>query len=141
VDVLAAFTAVRDAHLATPGSVMFLSAADGCGAHARELALWRQAGIAPQPPWYGSVARGARLIENARARGAYALVERGEWLASGGAPLAVLADGGPLLAEQVHVMRAFRVNHPAGKMFVAWIAGTRGGNVVSGHRGYARVTA
>ena len=34
------------------------------------------------------------------------------------------------------VMRAFRVNHPAAKIFVAWIAGPKGRHIVAGQRGY-----
>ena len=59
----------------------------------------------------GAVVRGrrrlGRLRRKVRARGAYAVVERGAW-AVGGGGLAVLADGDPLLAEAVHAMRAFR---------------------------------
>jgi len=36
----------------------------------------------------------------------------------------------------VHVMRSFRVNHPAGKLFTAWITGPKGRAVVAAHRGY-----
>ena len=68
--------------------------------------------------------------------GAYALVERGVWSAQGVATLAVLVDGDPKLAEPVHVMRSFRASHPAGKMFVDWIAGRRGHSVVAKQRGY-----
>ena len=101
-----------------------------------EQALWRQAGIAPVAPWYVPPTAGRGLLAQARARGAYALVERGAWPAAGGAPLAVLVEGDPLLAESVHVMRSFRINHPAGKIFVAWIAGGRGRAVRRGARGY-----
>jgi tungstate transport system substrate-binding protein len=41
-----------------------------------------------------------------------------------------------MLAEPVHAMRSFRVSHPAGKIFVAWIAGGRGSAVVAKHAGY-----
>jgi tungstate transport system substrate-binding protein len=71
-----------------------------------------------------------------RARGAFAVVERAAWLARGGAPLAVRVEGDPLMAESVHVMRAFRVNHPAGKIFVSWIASPKGRRVVAAQRGY-----
>ena len=49
-----------------------------------------------------------------------------------------LAEGDPLLAESVHAMRSFRVSHPAGKIFIAWIGGGRGRAVVASHRGYRR---
>lgn len=121
---------------ATTDTLHFLSAGDGSGTHAAEQSLWRAARLAPAPPWYVSADKGAGLIAQARARGSYALVERGSWLAQGGAPLAVLVEGDPLLELPVHVMRAFRVNHPAGKIFVGWITGPKGARVVGAHRGY-----
>ena len=134
--VAQALTQLRGAALARPGSVTFLSAADGSGAHVLEQALWRHAGLAPAAPWFAAADAGSSLIVQARARGAYALVERGAWGALGGAPLAVLVEGDPLLAEAVHVMRAFRISHPAGRIFVAWIAGPKGRRVVAAQRGY-----
>ena len=126
----------RLAATAAPGSHVFLTAADGSGAHVAEHALWRQAGIAPALPWYVSLAPGDNLIAQARARGAFAIVERAAWLGRGGTPLAIRVEGDPRLAEAVHVMRSFRVNHPAGKMFVAWIASAKGRRVVDKQRGY-----
>ena len=125
------------AALALPGAVAFASAADGSGTHVLEQALWRTAKLGPAAPWYLAADARAGLIAQARQRGAYALVERGAWAAQGGAPLAVLVEGDPQLVEAVHVMRAFRVSHPAGKLFVAWIAGPKGQRVVAGHRGYS----
>jgi tungstate transport system substrate-binding protein len=127
---------IRSAALAMPGKVTFLSAGDGSGTHVIEQALWRAAGIGPTPPWYATASRAPGLIAEARARGAYAVVERGAWAAQGGGPLAVLIDGDAALAETVHVMRAFRINHPAGKLFVAWIAGPKGRRVVAAQRAY-----
>ena len=77
------------------------------------------------------------LMQQARARGAYALVERGSWLVQGGPPLSVLVSDDAALRETVHVMRGFRVNHPAAKIFVAWIAGPRGRRAVAAQHGYA----
>lgn len=122
---------------AAPAGFSFLSAADGSGAHVAEQALWRKAGIAPAAPWYVTLAPGENLLVQVRARGAFAIVERAAWLArGGGAPLAVRVEGDPALAEQVHVMRSFRVNHPAGKIFVAWITSAKGRRVASAQRGY-----
>ncbi len=127
---------LRSAALAMPGAITFLSAGDGSGTHAMEQALWRSAKLGPTAPWYVSADLKSSLIAQARARGAYALVERGAWAVQGGAPLAVLVEGDPALAEAVHVMRAFRINHPAGKMFVAWVSGPKGRRVVAAHRAY-----
>jgi tungstate transport system substrate-binding protein len=127
---------IRSAALAMPGMVVFLSAADGSGTHAMEQALWRSARLGPTAPWYVAADGRSGLIAQARAQGAYALVEHGAWAVQGGAPLAVLVEGDPALAESVHVMRAFRINHPAGKIFVAWIAGPKGRRIVAAHRAY-----
>jgi len=130
-------TRIRDLAVAGPDSVVFLSAGDGSGTHVAEQAIWRAAAIAPAPPWYVNAAGSAGFVAKVRARGAYALVERGAWSVAGGGRLAVLADGSdPLLAESVHAMRSFRATHPAGKIFVAWISGGRGRAVVASHRGY-----
>ena len=130
---------LRSAALAMPGAVSFLTAADGSGTHVLEQALWREAKIAPAAPWYVSADPKGGLIAQARARGAYALVERAAWMVDGGAPLAVLVDVDPQLAETVHVLRAFRATHPAGTLFVAWIAGPKGRRIVAAQRGYRAV--
>jgi tungstate transport system substrate-binding protein len=127
---------LQNAALATPGAVTFISSADFSGGHAIEQALWRSAKIAPVAPWYVPAGKGSSLIEQVRTRGAYALVERAVWLAHGGAPLGILVEGDRQMKEEVHVMRAFRINHPAGKIFVAWIAGPKGRRVVAAQRGY-----
>jgi tungstate transport system substrate-binding protein len=121
---------------AAPEPPLFLSAGDGSGAHVAEEAAWRAAQIAPRTPWYQPARAGRSVIAQARERGAYAIVERGAWIAQGGAPLAVLVEGDRGLTETIHAMRSFRSPHPAGKMFVAWIAGPRGRAVVAGQRGY-----
>lgn len=135
-DALEALTRLRDAALAAPGTVRFLTAGDGSGTHAAEQALWRAARVAPAAPWYVTAAPGSPLLAQAREQAAYALVDRAVWTAQGGKPLAVLVEGDARLAAPVHVMRPFRVNHPAGKIFVAWIAGPKGRSVVAGLRGY-----
>jgi len=121
---------------ATAEGLVFLSAGDGSGAHVAEQELWRAARIEPMAPWYLTAATAGSLIDQARARGAYAVVERGAWAAQGGAPLAVLVEDDPTLGETVHAMRSFRVTHPAGRIFVGWISGARGRAVVAAHRGY-----
>lgn len=131
-----AVVALKRLAAADAASFTFLSAADGSGAHAVEQALWRAAGVAPAAPWYVALAPGQGLADQARARGAFALVERGSWLALGGAPLSIRVEGDARLVEAVHVMRSFRVNHPAGKIFVAWAASAKGRRLVASRRGY-----
>ena len=127
---------IRAQAAADPASVVFLSANDGSGVHVAEQALWRAARIEPVAPWYVAAEPGRGFAAQVRARGAYALVERGAWIAAGGAPLVVIVEGDPLLVESVHAMRSFRVSHPAGKIFVQWIAGGRGRAVAARHAGY-----
>jgi tungstate transport system substrate-binding protein len=119
-----------------PTSVAFLSANDGSGVHVAEQALWRAARIEPVAPWYVAAEPGRSFAAQVHVRGAYALVERAAWGAVGGAPLALVVEGDPLLVEPVHAMRSFRVSHPAAKIFIAWIAGGRGRAVVARHPGY-----
>lgn len=136
-DAAVAMAKIRDAALASaPGDVSFVTAGDGSGTHTAEQAAWRAAKIAPAAPWYVNAGSTAALPALARSRNAYALVERGVWAAAGGAPLAVLVEGDPLFAEPVHVMRSFRINHPAGKIFVTWISGPKGRRIVAAQRSY-----
>lgn len=138
-DIAEALAKIRDAALATPGALVFLSANDGSGTHTAEASLWRAAKIAPAAPWYVSAdPKKGSLFAQLRGAGpnAYAIVERGAWAAQGFAPLAVLVDADPRQRAEVHVMRSFRVNHPAGKIFVAWITGPKGRAVVARQRSY-----
>ena len=124
--------------LASSGTepVLFLSAGDGSGTHVAEQALWRATHVDPTAAWYVNADAKDGFAAQVRARGAYALVERGAWLAQGGQTQSILVEGDPMLVEAVHAMRAFRITHPAGKIFVAWIAGGRGRAIVAKHRGY-----
>jgi tungstate transport system substrate-binding protein len=124
--------ALRTIHAA---GAPFLSAGDGSGAHLIEQALWRAAQVAPAAPWYRPAAQGAALAAEARAAGAFAIVERG--LGAAGAPQAVRVDGDARLVAPARVLRAFRSRHPAAKIFSDWIAGTKGRAVVRSLRGFA----
>jgi len=115
----------------------FLSRADGSGTHLAELALWSAAKLAPAAPWYQQAAAGGTLLDQARRQQACTVVERGVWLAQAGAKgYGVLAEGDPRMAVEVHVMRSFRAPHPAGKLFVGWLAGPKGRQLAAAHRGY-----
>lgn len=134
-DAAEAMAKLREAAMAVPGSVRFLTPGDGSGAHAAELALWRAARVAPAAPWYVQVPA-SQLLTQARQQPSYALLDRAVWALQGGKPLTVLVEGDAALAVPVHAMRSFRVNHPAGKMYVAWIGGPRGRQVVGALRHY-----
>jgi tungstate transport system substrate-binding protein len=114
----------------------FVGAAEGSGAHLAELALWREAKVAPAAPWYVKTPAGENAMASAAAQGGCTLVERGLWQAKGRKPLAVLVEGDPRMAIPVHVMRSFRVNHPAAKLFVQWVSGPQGGQAAQAAPGW-----
>lgn len=117
----------------------FLSRHDGSGTHLAELDAWRAAQVAPAAPWYRQAQAGVSVLTQAIQQKACTLVERGAWEAQGRSrDYGVLADGDPRLVVDVHVMRTFRAQrqHPAGKLFVAWITGAKGRRIVAAHRGY-----
>lgn len=136
----------RDAALAmlrlSQAQVPFMTRPDGSGTHLAELSLWRAAKVEPVAPWYRTADKDSPLLAQAAKLQACAFVERGMWLAQGagvaGKGYGVLAEGDPRLAIDVHVMRTFRAErqHPAGKLFVAWISSAKGRNVAARHRGY-----
>jgi tungstate transport system substrate-binding protein len=136
-----ALARIRDLASSAPGAAVFLSAGQGTGVHVAEQALWRTARIEPLAPWYVTADPARSFIAQVREQRAYALVERGAWSALGGAPLAVVVQGDPSLAEMVHAMRSFRVSHPAGRIFMNWIGGGRGRAVVASRQGYRPAAA
>ncbi|MFM2448069.1 MAG: hypothetical protein RIS44_519 [Pseudomonadota bacterium] len=136
-----ALDAKRDIVLAlqrlSQAQVPFISGSPGSGSQLAEQALWRAAEVVPDPTWHFPPTGDATMISQAKDKQACMLVEAGAWMAQGGGSgYAVLVEGDQKLNMPVHVMRSFRVNHPAGKLFVNWIAGGRGRRVVAGQRGY-----
>lgn len=112
----------------------FIGAPVGSGAHVGSLALWRAAKVSPVAPWF--VESKGDPLQQAIAENAYALVERGVWVARGRKPLAILVEGDARMANEVHVMRSFRVNHPAAKLFGQWVTGPQGRRVAASLRGW-----
>ena len=97
-----------------PASFVFLSANDGSGVHVAEQALWRAARIEPVAPWYVAAEPGRPFTAQVRARGAYALVERGAWTAAGGAPLVGPRRGRPA-ARRIGPRDALVPRQPSGR--------------------------
>ena len=63
------------------------------------------------------------------------LVERG-LLAAAGTSMAALVNGDARMAAEYRAMRSFRVNHPAAKLFIGWLAGPNGRAVVGRYGNY-----
>jgi tungstate transport system substrate-binding protein len=126
------------------GEAIYFAPSEPSGVRLIEQALWKAAGPQAIGPWLRSSAEGpAALLAKAAEADGYALVERGAWAVLGARHpnLAVLVADDPRQIATSHIMRSFRVNHPAGKLAVAWLAGPRGQRVVAGFgRGYRVAT-
>lgn len=123
---LPALDAVK--RLAEKGA-LFASRDDRSGTHARELDLWRRAGIDPKgKSWY--VATGQGMGETARIaseKKAYTLADRGTFLAlRKSLDLAVLVEGDATLRNSYRVLVVSPEKHPkvraaAARRFAEWL--------------------
>lgn len=110
-------------------SALFASRDDRSGTHARELDLWKKAGIEPAGrPWY--VATGQGMGETARVaaeKRAYTLADRGTFLALGKTlDLAILVEGGKDLWNSYRVIVVNPSKHPKtrekeARRFAEWL--------------------
>uniref|UniRef100_A0A7C4PL48 Tungsten ABC transporter substrate-binding protein n=1 Tax=Anaerolinea thermolimosa TaxID=229919 RepID=A0A7C4PL48_9CHLR len=85
----------------------FLSRGDGSGTHARELQLWKQAGVDPaNQPWYLESGQGmGATLMIAEQKSAYTLCDRGTFLAyRGNLSLKILFEKDPSLINVYHVI-------------------------------------
>src|SRR5262245_24465491 len=102
----------------------FVSRGDKSGTHVLEQALWKQAGVEPQGPWYIESGQGmGATLGIANDRRAYTLTDRGTWLAFAkriSLPILVEKDR-PLLniysVMEVNPENGPRVNAAGGKAF------------------------
>lgn len=88
---------------------LWLSRGDNSGTHAKEKALWKAAGLAPEgQAWFQQTGLGmGETLNVASEKGGYTLSDRGTLLARGrSAPLAleILVEGEPLLLNVYHVI-------------------------------------
>jgi tungstate transport system substrate-binding protein len=109
--------------IAAAGS-RFVSRGDKSGTHTLELNLWKEAGIAPGPPWYIESGQGmGATLGLADDRKAYTLTDRGTLLAfSKRVALKIMVEGDRSLLNVYSVMEVNpangpRVNAMGGKAF------------------------
>lgn len=113
--------------IAGAGAV-FVSRGDESGTHAREQALWEQAGVAPGGAWYQETGQGmGATLRVASEKAGYTLADRATHLAQPDG-LAVLVEGDPGLLNVYHVIEMTtrageRVQPEAGTAFADWITG------------------
>ncbi len=125
-------------------SAPFVSRGDRSGTHIAELALWRQAGIdvaADKGSWYKEIGQGMGAALNmATASGAYALSDRGTWLAfKNRGDLAIVVEGDKRLFNQYGVMLVNPAKHPSvkqdlGQRFIDWLVSREGQNAIAGYK-------
>jgi len=123
---------------------MFVSRADDSGTHARELDLWRRAGVdarAASGDWYRETGSGMGATLNAAiGMGAYVLTDRATWISFGNRQgFDILVQDDPLLFNQYGVIMVNPERHPHVKVaevrrFMNWILGPDGQQAIAGFR-------
>jgi tungstate transport system substrate-binding protein len=83
----------------------FASRADDSGTNAKELKLWKQAGITPSGSWYIKTGQGmGPTLTIASQKRAYTLSDRGTFLATKNLDSQILVQGGQPLQNPYHVI-------------------------------------
>lgn len=115
------------ARIAQSGSP-FLSRGDMSGTHAREIQLWKQAGIVPSGSWYQESGQGmGATLRVADEKRGYTLSDRGTYLAQrDNLDLDILTEGDADLFNPYHVIivdpdKSSRINEEGARAFAAFI--------------------
>ncbi len=114
----------------------FASRGDDSGTHVKELALWRAAGVDPTAAsgsWYRETGSGMGATLNvALGMGAYALTDRGTWIAfKNKGNFGILVSGDARLFNPYGVILVNPARHPRvkaedGQAFIDWLTGPEG---------------
>jgi len=128
---LAALKAIEQAKAA------FVSRGDNSGTHTLEKSLWKEAGIQPNGPWYIESGQGMGATLNiANERNAYAITDRGTYLALGKrVTLPIFVEGDRALLNIYSVMEVNpangpRVNAAGGKAFADFMVSPQAQNLI-----------
>jgi tungstate transport system substrate-binding protein len=135
---------VSEALKAVAGSkAPFASRGDDSGTHKMEQSLWKAVGLAlpDREPWYIGVGQGMlATLRLAAERGAYALTDRGTWIAfeakaRGKSGLVILSEGDHLLRNQYGIIllpqRCAKVKHEAARKLQAWLLSKAGQQAIA----------
>jgi tungstate transport system substrate-binding protein len=124
-------------------SAPFASRGDKSGTHAAELRLWKEAGVDPAKAngWYRETGSGmGPTLNTASGMNAYALTDRGTWLAfKNRADLEIVVEGDPKLFNQYGVILVNPAKHPhvkkeAGQAFVDWLVSGEGQKAIAAYK-------
>jgi len=102
----------------------FASRADDSGTNAKELALWKAAGVRPGGRWYIATGQGmGATLTIANQKQAYTLADRGTFLATKGLQLKVLFEDSADLRNDYHVIVVDHegVNTACATAFADWV--------------------
>ena len=122
----------------------FASRADDSGTHKAELKLWHEAGVDPKASsgsWYLETGSGMGATLNiAVGKQAYALTDRGTWLAfANKGDFKVMVEGDNKLFNQYGVILVNPAKHPnvkaeQGQAFIDWLTGPEGQAAIAKYR-------
>jgi tungstate transport system substrate-binding protein len=122
----------------------FASRADDSGTHKAELKLWSEAGIDPKKSsgkWYLETGSGmGATLNTAVGKRAYALTDRGTWLAFANKDdLKVLVEGDDKLFNQYGVILVNPAKHPnvkaeEGQAFIDWLTSAEGQRAIADYK-------
>jgi tungstate transport system substrate-binding protein len=102
----------------------FASRADDSGTNAKELKLWKQAGMTPSGSWYIKTGQGmGPTLTIASQKRAYTLSDRGTFLATKNLDSKILVQGGAALQNPYHVIvvKHSGTNVGCAQAFSRWI--------------------
>ena len=102
----------------------FASRGDDSGTNAKELKIWRSAGVTPQGSWYFKTGQGmGETLTIASQKGAYTLSDRGTFLATKALDSKIFEQGDQALQNYYHVtvVRHSGTNTACAKAFSNWI--------------------
>ena len=123
------------------GAAPFASRGDDSGTHEKEKELWRAAGVAPSGAWYRETGSGmGAALNTASAMDAYALTDRGSWLAfANRGRLEVLVERDPALANPYGVVLVSAARHPhvktkEGQALIDWLLSAEGQTAIASFR-------
>ncbi len=123
---------------------LFASRADDSGTHKAELKLWQEAGIDPKDSsgnWYLETGSGmGATLNTAVGKHAYALTDRGTWLAfANKEDFKVLVEGDDKLFNQYGVIlvnpeKHSNVKAKEGQAFIDWLTGPQGQAAIADYK-------
>jgi tungstate transport system substrate-binding protein len=122
----------------------FASRGDDSGTHKTELSLWQQAGVDPEAAsgsWYLETGSGMGATLNiAVGKQAYALTDRGTWLAfANKGDFKILLEGDPKLFNQygailVNPAKHRNVKAKEGQAFIDWLKSREGQAAIASYK-------